>query len=96
MPAALPEVVPIEPDSDAPLWPWIAAALSALVLGETARRWFWPKLALGCEIAAGPSTLTGASSPPITAPELRFDIRIEQGEASSPIGRPVLTKGENG
>ena len=87
------QVPPAEDNS--PIWPWIVAGLAALGLGETARRWFWPKAALGCEIAVGPSALTGASSPTLTKPDTSFDIRIELGEASAPSGLAVLAKGDD-
>lgn len=64
----------------APLWPWIAALAGLLGLGELARRWFWPKPKLGCEIAIGPGAITGASQPLVGAPEVQFDFRIELGE----------------
>lgn len=77
---------PPERAPDVPVWPWIAGLLAALGLGEVARRWFWPKTVLGCEIAVGPSEVTGASRPACAAPELDFDIRIEVGEAQVPTG----------
>lgn len=95
-PASEPLPAPAAPPADeAPLWPWLVALAGLLGLGEVARRWFWPKAALSCEIAIGPSALTGASSPALSGPETHFDIRIELGEASAPRGQAVLAQGDN-
>lgn len=95
-PAPEPILAPTEPEpGGAPLWPWLVALAGLLGLGELARRWFWPKAALSCEIAIGPSALTAASNPILSKPETSFDIRIELGEASAPSGRAVLAQGDN-
>lgn len=77
-----------------PWWVWLIVAGAAAGLAELARRWFWPKPTLGCEIAVGAGVLTHAASPPFTAPELNIAIRIEPGEARAPIGHPVLAQGD--
>lgn len=77
-----------------PWWLWLIAGAATAGLAELARRWFWPKPNVGCEIAAGPSALTGSSNPAVTAPDVAFSIRIEPGEASAPIGNPVLFQGD--
>ncbi|MEY4952214.1 MAG: hypothetical protein RL299_638 [Pseudomonadota bacterium] len=93
VPQPIPAPVAPEPGG-APLWPWLVALAGLLGLGDVARRWFWPKLVVSCEIATGPSALTAASNPPFAPPETSFDIRIEVGEASAPAGGPVLAQGE--
>ena len=77
-----------------PWWVWLIVVGAAAGLAELARRWFWPKPTLGCEIAVGAGVLTHAASPPFTAPELNIAIRIEAGEARAPIGHPVLAQGD--
>lgn len=77
-----------------PWWLWLIAGAATAGLAELARRWFWPKPKVGCEIAAGPSALTGSSNPAVTAPNVAFSIRIEPGEASAPTGNPVLFQGD--
>lgn len=95
-PAPEPILEPATPEPDgAPLWPWLVALAGMLGLGEVARRWFWPKAALSCEIAIGPTALTAASSPTLSKPETNFDIRIEIGEASAPSGRVILAQGDH-
>ena len=95
--AVVPEVPtspsPIDPTQ--PWWLWLAAAAVTAALAELARRWFWPKPVLGCEIAAGASTLTGASNPAFSAPDIAISIRIEPGEASEPTGGPILSQGDS-
>lgn len=86
--------VPTTPPPTQPWWLWLAAAAMTAALVELARRWFWPKAALGCEIEAGPSALTASSSPAFTAPEIAISIRIEPGEASAPTGGPILSQGD--
>lgn len=74
---------------------WIAALLAGLsASGFALKQWFYPKLKLNCEIENGESSLTGASSPAVTAPELAFTIQIETGEANAPAGRLALATGE--
>lgn len=75
---------------------WIAAFVAALAVGGYAlKQWLRPKLNLSCEIETGKSTLTASSNPAITAPDLAFTIRIEPGEASAPVGNPVLASGDH-
>lgn len=86
-----PAEAPQPPEPEAPFWPWLTA-LAATVAGAGygLRRWFWPKLALSCEIAVGPDTLGPASRPLLESPEVNFDVRIEVGEASAPAGSGIL------
>ncbi|WP_309622843.1 hypothetical protein [Novosphingobium sp.] len=77
-----------------PWWVWLIVAGAAGGLAELARRWFWPRPTIGCEIAVGPGALTHASHPVFTAPEINLAIRIETGEASAPVGTPVLAQGD--
>jgi hypothetical protein len=56
------------------------------------KQWLRPKLTVSCEIETGASTLTAASAPALTAPDLAFAIQIEPGEASAPTGNPVVTQ----
>lgn len=76
-----------------PWWAWLFAAGTAAGLAELARRWFWPKPTIGCEIAVGAGVLTHAAIPAFTAPEISISIRIEPGQASAPAGHPVLAQG---
>lgn len=95
----LPTAVPLDPLPTAPgqpWWLWLAAGLGAAGVAELARRWFWPKPALSFEIAAGPTALSGSSSPAFSAPEIAISIRIEPGVASAPTGDPVVILGDPG
>ena len=75
---------------------WIAGLIAALAAGGYAlKQWLRPKLTVSCEIETGASTLTAASAPALTAPDLAFTIQIEPGEASAPTGNPVLATGDN-
>lgn len=75
---------------------WIAAMIAGLAAGGYAlKQWLRPKLTVSCEIETGASTLTAASAPALTAPDLAFAIQIEPGEASAPTGNPVLATGDN-
>lgn len=75
---------------------WIAGLIAALAAGGYAlKQWLQPKLTVSCEIETGASTLTAASTPPLTAPDLAFTIQIEPGEASAPTGNPELATGDN-
>ena len=77
-----------------PWWAWLILASAASGLAELARRWFWPKPTIGCEIAVGAGVLTNTASPAFTAPEINIAIRIEPGAASAPAGYPVLAHGD--
>lgn len=98
--ALVPETAPAElsgpPPSGPffPWWVWLVVGGSAGGLAELARRWFWPKPTIGCEIAVGPGALTQTASPAFTAPEINIAIRIEPGEASAPAGYPILAQGD--
>ena len=98
--AAVAETPPEIPASSLPLehgqpwWLWLVTVAGAAGLAELARRWFWPKPKLGCEIAAGPSALTRNSNPACSAPDIAISIRIELGEASAPNGNPILIQGD--
>jgi hypothetical protein len=77
--------------------PWaplaaLAAALAAA--GYGASRWFFPKLALDCEIEVGPDALAGSSKPLIQQPELQFALSIEAGEPGAPSGA-ILAAGDS-
>ena len=92
--ATTPEA-PVPVDSSSNYLAWIAAFIAALAAGGLAlKHWLRPKLTVSCEIETGASTLTTASTPAITAPDLAFTIRIEPGEASAPTGNPILAAGD--
>lgn len=93
---AVAEVVPLLPrEEPSGYLGWIAALIALLAAGGFAlKQWLRPKLSLSCEIETGASNLTAASSPALTAPDLAFTVRIEPGEASAPIGRPILSTGD--
>lgn len=92
--ATTPEA-PVPVDSSSNYLAWIAALIAALAAGGLAlKHWLRPKLTVSCEIETGASTLTTASTPAITAPDLAFTIRIEPGEASAPTGNPILAAGD--
>lgn len=93
-PVSAPQPPAQVPEENGLPWLWIALALAALGLSELARRWFWPKAALSCEIAAGPSEPVAGTKAEIGLPEVAIDIRIETGEASAPIGNPFFAEGE--
>lgn len=103
-PQAEPVATTVAPDLSGPPHPafdygkylgWIAALIAALAAGGYAlKQWLRPKLTISCEIEAGASTLTAASTPTLTAPDLAFTIRIEPGAASAPTGNPVLASGD--
>lgn len=86
--------IPPEPAPPAtPLWPLglVLATIAAAAWGLY--RWFWPKIAVTCEVAVGPDTLGAASSPAISLPEASIDIRIEIGDASAPRGLILAPQG---
>lgn len=86
-----PAPLPYPPSPTSPPWALVAALLAAVAAGGTALyRWFWPKLALSCAIEVGPGSLGPVSSPLVSAPEARFDLRIEVGEAGPPRGTAIL------
>lgn len=95
-PLPAPEPIPVpapSPESGLP-WAPLAALVAAFVAaGYGASRWFFPKLAIGCEIEVGPSALGASSIPLIQQPDLQFAISIEAGEPSAPSGA-ILSAGD--
>lgn len=91
--------MPIPPEPAPPATPLWSLWLLGLVLAALASaawglyRWFWPKIAVTCEVAVGPDTLGAASSPAISLPEASIDIRIEIGDASAPRGLILAPQG---
>ena len=86
--------IPPEPAPPAtPLWPLglVLATIAAAAWGLY--RWFWPKIAVTCEVAVGPDTLGAASRPLVSLPEASIDIRIEIGDASAPRGLILAPQG---
>lgn len=86
---------PPPPPQDLGYLGWIAALVAGLSAGGYAlKQWFNPKFKLNCEIESGASTLTAASSPAVTAPDLAFTIQIEPGEVSAPSMLVALVTGD--
>lgn len=91
-PAPAPIPAPVEPSK--PLWwPWLAALLGAVGLGELARRWFKPTPQLACKFETEPSELTGWSSPAIGPPEVDFNVSMDMGVGSAPQGISIQAMG---
>ena len=100
MAAAEPTLEPSLPLTPAPEpgLPWVPlAALGAALAaaGYGASKWFYPKLAVGCEIDVGPDTMGAQSNPLVQKPELDVSISIEAGVPSTPSGTATLVAGDN-
>ncbi len=97
VPVPVEVTLPVPPAPPAtPLWPRSPLGLVLATIAAAAwglYRWFWPKIAVTCEVAVGPDTLGAASSPAISLPEASIDIRIEIGDASAPRGLILAPQG---
>lgn len=90
-PPILVEPPPPLPERSPLPWALIAGLLAAAAaIGTALYRWFWPKLVLSCTIESGPGSLGSMSTPLVSAPEAKFDLWIEVGEASAPRGDTIL------
>ncbi len=87
---------PLPPDEPDLPWAPLAALVAALaVAAYGAGRWFFPKLAMGCEIEVGPDLVGASSKPLFQSPQLNFAISIEAGEPSAPMIGAILPAGES-